>query len=303
MFSIGFFMMFCLAFAETIKMKRIATLLEVKNFMTFVSGFTAFIISAAIFLAIWYEYPSGGFLDENLDVFSDWRFYVALISETLGLYIARRNYEMNGNNITAINFALFFSLVLVPIYSFFFSSLFGFKDTIEINFQSQLEFWIFVGFMLVLTITFFADKLKGKIRNVGLLCLLPIILSNSMFFTGKLMQTYEGFFVYALITLNTSIIFLTIGFQQGEWRRLERKHLRPALFISGIWAMAIPLNTLAVKVLAVEFVTLLKRVSQIISGVIVDKIYKNHEASLSVKDRWVVGLMLASGLTLYWLRG
>lgn len=259
------------------------------------------LLGAIVSFTIFFSFQNTD-LSEQTKIFEDYRFYMAVFSEIIGVWLARKNYEVNGTNMVAINFSLFFSLILVPIYAFFLNDLLGFEKTLTINYNSSNEFWLFIGLMTVLTVFFFIDKLKGKINNLLVLVLLPIVLSNSMFITGKLMQEYNGFFAYGSCVTIIAILFLSLSFKNKEIKNLEKKHLKTISIIVGSWVIAIPANTYAVKLLAVEFVTLLKRISQIIVGVILDKMYGNKN-NLNLKDKIIIVLMVSLGCYLYYKRG
>lgn len=242
-------------------------------------------------------------LKENLKLFEDWRFFLIIASEAFGVWLFRKNYEINGNNLTAINFSLFLSLVLVPIYGFFLNDLLGFQSTITIGYKSTTEFLIFTGLILFCVILFFIDKLKGEINNLFILFLLPIIFSNNMFVTSKLMQSYDPFFAYSFVVLFMGLLFLFLAIKSKEFKNLNKSHIKIISFLFVTWIVAIPANTLTVKFLAVEFVTLLKRVSQLISGLILDKMYNQNNTNFSLKYYFVIGFILFLGLGLYILRG
>lgn len=161
--------MFTFAYLEAFNFKKISFNLEVKNVLTFSLHFTGFLISIIIFLISINFNLSSPIIKENIVLLQDWRFYIIILSEILGAWLFRKNYEVNGDNLTAINFALFLSLALVPMYSYFFSDLLGFDKTIMIGYQSPLEFYIFTGLILLSVVVFFFDKLKGKINNIFLL--------------------------------------------------------------------------------------------------------------------------------------
>jgi hypothetical protein len=297
MFALGFLLIFTLALFESLNIKKISINLKIKNFLTFVMSFTGFTI-CCVFYFLLEERTT------NLDysIFNDWRFYFALSSEILGIYLSRKNYEVNGNNITLINVSLFFSLVLVPLYAFFFNDFFNFQNAINIEYKSNTEFYLFIGAMTILTTLFMVDKIKGKVNNLPVLIMLPITLSNSMYVSGKLMQEYNGFLVYGLIVFFVSLFFLFLALKNKEISKIKKEDTKTILFIMAAWIIAIPANTFAVKILAIEFLTLLKRISQIIVGLIMDKIYKNN-IQLKLKDKVILILIFVLGMTLYYLRG
>ena len=140
MFGIGFLFMFVVSFCESFNMKQISLEQNVKNFLTFVLAATGAIVSFTIFFSF-----QNTDLSEQTKIFEDYRFYMAVFSEIIGVWLARKNYEVNGTNMVAINFSLFFSLILVPIYAFFLNDLLGFEKTLTINYNSSNEFWLFIG--------------------------------------------------------------------------------------------------------------------------------------------------------------
>tara|TARA_Y100000034_G_scaffold37315_2_gene45890 strand:- start:10326 stop:11237 length:912 start_codon:yes stop_codon:yes gene_type:complete len=303
MFAIGFVLMFTFAYLEAFNFKKISFNLEIKNVLTFILPFTGFLISIIIFLISINFDLSSPVIKENLVLLKDWRFYIVILSEIFGVWLFRKNYEINGNNLTAINFALFLSLVLVPVYSYFLSDLLGFQKTIMIGYQSPIEFYVFTGLILLSVIIFFFDKLKGKINNIFILFLLPVIFSNNMFVTSKIMQTYDPFFSYSIIVFFIALLFFIMAIKSKEFSKVNRSHLKLISYLSISWMIAIPANTIAVKLLAVEFVTLLKRVSQLISGLILDKMYNKNNNKFSIKDYFIIFFILFLGLGLYVLRG
>ena len=301
MFTIGFMLMFILAYSESINMKKIAGAPEVKNVMTLIIAVTGFLVAQIVFLinnTITGE--SINFIKE-LHVYTEWSLYAAVGSQFVGTLLARKNYEVNGSNITAINFSLFFSLSIVPIIAYFCDDFFGFKDTLQVDYKSSKEFLIFVGLMSLLTVLYFFDKLKTKINNIYWLLPYPFVLSSSIYFSTKTMQSYNAFFAYSAIVSFLIVLFLINTIKAKEFKNLKKPHLKLVGFLVISWSIAIPANTIAIKILAVEFVTMLKRLCQILAGVILDIYYKNN-INFHYKDKYIIGLMFILCFTLYYFR-
>lgn len=302
MFAVGFIFLFVLSFIEALNLKKISEKKEVNNFLVLVLSFSGFLVSLISFLIMSsIEGTEIDFVKES-ELFKNPIFYIALLSEIIGIILARKNYEVNSCNMTAINFSLFFSLAIVPIYSFFFSDLYGFGDNLKVNYQSNTEFVMFVSGMTLLTILYFFDKVKGKINSIYWLIPYPLVLSNSMFVTSSLMQQYNGFFVYGSIVLSLSFVFLFLSIRKREFKNITKEHLKLSVFLFLGWTIAIPANTFAVKILAVEFVNILKRLCQIITGTILDKAYKNTN-NHHWKDKYIIGLMFIFSFLFYYYRG
>lgn len=297
MFIIGFILMLSVSFGEMFNMKKATLTKDIKNLMTANFIFSGFFITTIIFFV---DHQNN--VSQAKELFSDWRLYVGIIAEIIGVWLSRKNYEVNGENMTAISFALFLSLVIVPIFSFLFTDLFSFKSSVSVKYQSVWEFVVFVVVSLILVITFFIDKLKSKINNVGLLFALPIVLSTSMFFTSKMMQVYPGVLYYGIIGFALLSFFFIAAIRTKELNNFNKSHLKDTLIVSGVSVIILPLNLIVIKLLAVEFLILVKRVAQIINAVILDKIYKNNN-HLCLKDRIVIVLICMLGFSLYYFRG
>lgn len=304
MFAIGFICMFLLAFFESSNMKKIALTSEVKNLLTSlmllvgaVSSFIGFLIMSHI------NNESSIEIIKSNEVLTDYKYYMILVSEFLGFYLARKNYIENGDNMIAINFMLFLSIIIVPTYSILFSDMLGFTNDIKIQYNNWGEFGFFIIAMFTLSVLYFFDKVKSsKVNNIKILLLLVLVLSNSMFMTGKLMQEYNAFLTYSHISIMLSFMFFVIALKDKEIKSFSfDKHKKTMTFIVLTWSVAIPLNTIAIKFLAIEFVTLLKRISQIVSGYILDKIHKNN-VEMKPKDYVIIGLMILVGFIFQYTR-
>lgn len=297
MFILGFVLMLSISFGEMFNIRKASLNKDVKNLMTFVFVFSGFLITCSIFA---YHFQKN--ILHAKELAHDWRLYAGIGAEMLGVWLSRKNYEVNGDNITAINFSLFLSLVIVPVFSFLFTDLFSFNNSISINYHSTWEFLGFVLASLVLVTIFFADKIKSKINNLFLLFLLPVSLSTSMFITSKMMQIYEGVLYYGIIGFALCIFFLSMGIKKREFKNLNKSHLKDTLIISSVSVVILPMNLFVIKLLAVEFITLIKRVCQVLNGIVLDKMH-NNKNGLSVKDKIVVALICVLGISLYYFRG
>jgi hypothetical protein len=289
--------MLSVSFGEMFNMKKATLTKDIKNLMTANFIFSGFVVTLVIFF---FDYKNN--VSHAKELFSDWRLYVGICTEIIGVWLSRKNYETNGDNITAISFALFLSLVIVPIFSFFFTDICSFKNSASVKYHSIWEFFSFVFISLLLVIIFFIDKLKSKINNCFLLFSLPISLSTSMFFTSKMMQIYPGVLYYALIGFALLSFFFVAAIRSNEFNNYNKCHIKNTLIVSGVSILILPLNLIVIKILAVEFLILVKRVAQIINAVILDKIHKNNN-SLCLKDKIVIGLICILGFSLYYLRG
>jgi hypothetical protein len=298
LFALTFTLIFILTSTEVFNLKKITINNKSKNTLSALMLLSSFTVSILFYLFIFSKELNSS---SNFKIFEDWRLYFTLITEILGFWLLRKNYEVNKSSITAINFALFLSLVIVPIYSFFGDSFFGFENTNRINYKSKEEFLIFILIVLFLSFMFFIDKFKGQINNYKILFILPIIMSNNLYFTTKLMQTYNSFFTYSVIAFFMMSFFIILAIKNKELKNIKNIDKKTALLIMGATSIAIPMNNIAVTLLAAEFFTLIKRICQVLSGLLFDKIYGNKN-SFNKKDIVVVFLLTFSGFTLYLCR-
>jgi hypothetical protein len=299
MFALSFLMLFTIAFISTFNLKRMAVERKVKNISSSIMLISSTVVSYSVFIFFSGE---NSFIEEANILFSSYQIYLCIFVEMLGLWIARTNYEKNGDNITAINVTMFLSLLLVPIVSYFLTSPMGFSETINVNYESQYELWIFIGLMTVLLSGFFVGKLNGHINNWVFLLLTPVVLSFTMFITTKLMQLHDAYFVYGTIALINSIIFGSIALIKKEQKSLHKGQTNHFLLLSLSSILFVPLNAIVVKLIAVEFITLLKRIAQILTGSIVDHLHGNKN-NMNTKDKIIVSLIFSMALGLYYFRG
>ncbi len=291
MFFFGFFLLLFIAYGEIFNFRKISNHLEVKNILTsiFVAG--GFVITLAI-LAI-----QSVVLENIFLVFEDWRLYVGMALEIFGVWLTRKNYEVNSASITSINFALFLSIILVPILSFYGSDFFDFGNAIHLNYRSEQEMLMFLCAFGILMILYFYDKLKGHVNNILLLLLLPLSLSSSLFWTTKMMQIYNGVLYYAAIGFALLMFFVMQAVKNKEIEKFNSAHKKDAWVILGISAVILPLNILVVKFLAVEFVAIFKRVSQMMIALYLDSVENGKKPNR--KDALIIALLLSVTVVMF----
>lgn len=289
MFIVGFLLLLTIAYGEIFNFRKISNHLMIKNLLTAVFVGGGFLVTVG--LALWQSLE----VSDTFAVFKDWRLYFGMSLEIFGVWLTRKNYEINSSSITSINFSLFFSIILVPILSFYGSSLFDFDRSIKLNYKSEMEMLMFLLAFLVLMIVYFADKVKGHVNNIFILFLLPFSLSFSLFWTTKMMQVYQGIVYYGAIGLALLTFFLIQMIKSKEWRNYKRENNREVLIIASVSSVILPLNILAVKFLAVEFVAIFKRISQIMIALFLER----DKSSKSIKDFIVIFLLVATAVIMF----
>ncbi len=289
MFIVGFLLLLTIAYGEIFNFRKISNHLLIKNLLT--SVFVAGGFFVTLFLALWQSLE----IQDTFAVFKDWRLYLGMSLEIFGVWLTRKNYEINSSSITSINFALFFSIILVPILSFYGSSFFGFDRSIKLNYKSEMEMLLFLLAFLLLMIFYFFDKIKGHVNNIIILFLLPISLSFSLFWTTKMMQIYQGIVYYGAIGFSLLMFFLFQMVKSKEWLNYKKENNKEVFIIGAVSSVILPLNILAVKFLAVEFLAIFKRISQIMIALFLERDKKTQ----NIKDFFVISLLIITAIVMF----
>ncbi len=288
-FIFGFLLLLFISYGEIFNFRTISKFNNIKNILTSVFVGSGFVITLAIIFINSKE------INTHLEVFKDWRLYIGLCLEIFGVWLTRKNYELNHDNVTAINFSLFFGIILVPLLSFYLTDFFNFSSGINLKYASVGQLYSFLVIFLVLMIAYFFDKLKGHINNVYILFLMPISLSCSIFWTTKMMQVYEGIIYYALVGFSLLCFFSIAAILNKEYKNLHSSQTKTFMVIASFSALILPLNILAIKYLAVEFVTLFKRISQLLVAINIDRKHKK----VIIKDKIVIVLLIISTFLMF----
>lgn len=298
MLALSFTMLMFMTMVSSLNFKSISSISEIKNIASFVL-ILGNICMGSIFCFALVDYQE--FITSVSELSKDYRMYACIILEYIGLIALRTNYKANGNNVTAINFSLFFSLSIVPILAFYLNEPLGFENTMQINYKSSNEFLAFTSGLTVLVLLYFVDKIKGHIAHWGHLLFTPVIMSVNIFLTAKMMQDNNPYVVSIIICMTNLIIISLSLINSNEFKELKQEHKKPLLKVFAGGNFVYPLNAVVVQLIAVEFITILKRIAQIITGVITDKIYKN-ENTVNKKDIIIIILIFIIGVTMYYLR-
>lgn len=255
--------MFFHAFLENFIYKRINTS-DNKNFqssmMFLISSITLFFIYLIFF----------GFNQKDFLFLKDYKFYILCFLEIGVFYLYRENYNQNKNNYTMVNMFVFSTIYLMPIMAYFYNQIFSFDSSLDIKYESFIEAFIFSFTLFILTSIYYISKIKNKeVKNLKLLILLLFVLLNTMYFAVKTVQTYNGFLIYSFIQVVITINFFILS-QKGKNKEQKTITLKDIVFYF-LWPIYFSLFFLAAALMSVEFVTISKRISQIISAMILDK--------------------------------
>ena len=125
--------------------------------------------------------------------------------------------------------------------------------------------------------------------------LMPISLSCSMFWTTKMIQVYDGIIYYALVGFSLLCFFSIAAILNKEHKNIHSSQTKTFIVIASFSALILPLNIVAIKYLAVEFVTLFKRISQLLVAINIDRKHKQ----VIIKDKIIIGLLIISTFLMF----
>lgn len=232
-----------------------------------------------------------GFNSQDFLFLKDWKFYLLTVLEIGVFYLYRENYNQNKDNFTMVSMFIFSSIYLMPIMAFFYNQLFSFDNSLDIQYKSFIEAFIFSFTLFILTSIYYISKIKNKeVKNLKLLLILVFVLLNTMYFAVKTVQTYNGFLIYSFIQIVITINFYFLS-QKGANRESKSITLKDFAFYF-LWPAYFVLFFIAAGLMSVEFITISKRISQIISAMILDK-------KVIRKDLYLIGLIFLVTIIFY----
>lgn len=262
---------------------------KTKYFDYFIIFLIAGILFALIglFYFIYNERP----IMEQLYFIYDWRFWLFIIIELIGMFTLNQNYINNPKDHTVINVGIFSTVLLTPLVVYFLDPLLGFEHTLHITIFNKIEnIFIFILIYSTITLLYFLPKIKLKnIHNPGMIIVTSIALLMSFYIEVKVLQTYEfNWFIYAIFEIMLALInlFFSIKKEKGMKKKIKIKHVTFGVY----YAIAGSAHMIGLTLIATEIGVLTRRVSQILSGYITDK--KKH----SIKDYILVTLMVIGGI-------
>ena len=262
--------MFLSAFLENFLFKKVNSF-ENRNFQSSIMFFISSLVLFLIYI-IFYEQTNS-----DLNFLEDWKYYLLIFLEITVFYLYRENYHQNKNNYTMVNMFVFSTIYLMPIITFIYNSIFIFNDSLDIKYTSIFEAFVFSSILFILTTIYYIDKIKNKeVKNIKLLLALLFILLNSMYFSVKTIQTYNGFLAYSIIQMLIAFYFLILS--KNESKKISVKNIG----VYCLWPFIYVLYLIASALIAVEFIAIFKRVSQVLSAMVLDKIVVKKDAVLTL---------------------
>jgi len=283
----GFVLIFVASFFENYGYKKINTSTQ-RNFTTSI----VYITSALILFLI------GTFTELNFNFLDDKKFYILLFLESAVAYLYREIYYRNHAHYTLVNLFVFSTVYLMPIVAFFYDGIFSFEGSLRINYEGFYEAFVFSITLMVLTFFYYRDKISSQeINGIPILLLLLIFMLHSMYFAIKMIQSYNGFLLFSFIHLWIGFLFFLFALRVKENFSLSLEQTRKIWYIPLLWPFIFTFVILGASMLAVEFVTNIKRIGQILTAYYLDK--RENLTVFSLKDKIVIFLLIVVTIVFY----
>lgn len=268
----------------------------------FQSSVTLFL--CAIFLVMIHAvFDESSLLDSNTYTFlSDYTFYLWFFSEFFAFLAFRKATFYNEGNYTSVTFVVFSTTYSIPVLAYFYDQFFQFENSIQTPYSSFSEAVAISAILFLITIAYFYDKIAHKFGGKLWMLLLWFSLINTIYFSTKLVQSYDGFLVYGFITLIMSLQFFALALSNKERVDLVETFRIKNIISSLSWFFVVAFDVLAMQYLAVEFVAIFRRTNQILSGMTIDFFFAKQKRVPTRKDRVVVIFLIIFAFTYYYIK-
>ncbi|MCG8312010.1 MAG: hypothetical protein MI976_02235 [Pseudomonadales bacterium] len=266
-----------------------------KDFQSFISlGICALILFTIHF--IFSDTPT------TYSFFSDYTFYLWFLSEFSAFFCFRKATLHNVGNYVTVSFAVFSTTYMVPMVAYLYDQIFQYENSIRTPYSSFLEAVGVSVFLFLGTLAYFYDKIQTQVKGKKWMIMLSFSLINTIYFSTKLVQSYDGFLVYGFITLLMSVQFLLISLINKEPVNPKRIFSCGNLVKSLSWTPVVLFDVLAMQYLAVEFVAIFRRTNQILSGMTIDYFFAKKKRIPSLKDGFVIAVLISFALSYYFYK-
>ena len=204
-----------------------------------------------------------GFLTEK------W-FYIMIALETAGLWLYREAYRIYDKDYTVVNMFMFSTVFIMPLYAFFLNNYVDLNQSVSVidDWNSALlnSSLLFLG-----TVIYFYDKFKLKaIKNWRILILLGLNMLNAFYFSTKLIQTYNGSLLYAVMFVILIFNFLMLAINNKEEFKVKADNKLLA-FMLTLKTVGQFIYIKSIAFVPVEIAPIVRRMGQLLAGLIIDK--------------------------------
>lgn len=232
----------------------------------------------------------------------DYRFYLSQIISVIFMIVQFKSRKLNEHNVTICYFVNFLSLAIVPFVSIGLMHLFSFKNTIEVQYDSESDIYLLSLSLFVLAVFFYIDKLKSKsINGLNVLFMAFIFGAVSGVFGSKMMQEYNPVNYMIVATLFNLLVFIVLSLlkerreekHNENTRKLNKNDFKNYMFMVMGYCVTLYINTIIISNIPAEQYSIIRNVGIII----VNYAYTYHYENINLvnwKDSFVLGLMITA---------
>lgn len=241
-----------------------------RNYITFI--LTLSTVLGMILLSVIPSYIIKGEFDASTELsffFSKW-FYLSLFLEIAGMWLYREAYLVYKEKYTIVNMFMFSTVFLMPLYAFIMNGITGLNNKItaidSLNEAIITSLILFVGVFV-----YFYNKFKLKeITDLKILVALSFCMLNAMYFSVKLIQSYNGILLYSIICFIVALNFLVTAIYKKETLEVEEKGTKFNLIVIAKTFMQF-IYVKSVAFVPVEIVPIVRRLAQLSAGLVIDR--------------------------------
>lgn len=213
-------------------------------------------------------------------LYSKW-FYFQILLECCGAWLYREAYYIYKDKYTVVNMFMFSTVFMMPIYAFIMNQVIDLNHDVT-SIESFKEASIISLFLFIATVIYFYNKFKFKeIKDLKILVVLAFTMLNCLYFSTKLIQSYNGVLVYVFICLIIALNFLILAYKaKEEFKVIEKK--KQTWFLLSVKPFMQLIYIKSMFFIPVELTPIVRRLSQLISGIIIDRTFLNKSESLGI---------------------
>jgi hypothetical protein len=231
---------------------------------------------------------------DSFEFLSDYRFYLAQVFNIVMLMIQVEGRKQNEKNMEVFYFSSFLIISAIPILTPLLTDFFDFKHAVKETYSSPFHMYAMVGCMLVLSVLFYARKLRNKtFQRPDLLVANIVFGSVSIILGGRLIQEYNAINYLIAASVFTAIAFFVLALCNGEHKRIKDANLqlRPISEIAVCFVVSLYISSYVIKHSTIESYTIIRNVGFIFVSYAYSWMIEKTKTH-NLRDSVILGLMI-----------
>lgn len=224
----------------------------------------------------------------------DYRFYLAQFFNIAMVMVQVEGRKHNEKNMEVFYFSSFLILSVIPILTPVLTDFFEFKHAVKETYASPYSMYAMAGCILVLSVVFYARKLRNKsFKRPDLLVANLVLGSVAIILGGRLVQEYNAINYLIASSVFGAFAFLIFALCNGEHKRLKAANLqiKPISEIVLCYVISLYISSFVIKHSTIESYSIIRSVGFIFVSYgyswFVEKT-KTH----NLRDSVILGLMI-----------